>query len=56
MGRKKLWHERTVVKFPAGTFERISAVLRKKEVRMDFIRKVVERELKRREKKPGRRS
>jgi hypothetical protein len=48
------------VKFPQGTFERIAAVLQKpKEVRMDFIRKAVERELrfreaKRRPKKPRR--
>ena len=57
MGRKKLWHQRTAVKFPQGTFERIAAVLVKPEVRMDFIRKAVEGELKRREKarrKPGR--
>jgi len=59
MGRKKLWHQRTAVKFPQGTFERIAAVLQKLEVRMDFIRNAVERELKRREaqkKKPTRRS
>ena len=52
MGRKKLWHQRTAVKFPQGTFERIAAVLQKpKEVRMDFIRKAVERELRFREAK-----
>ena len=51
MGRKKLWHQRTAVKFPQGTFERIAAVLQKPEVRMDFIRKAVERELKFREAK-----
>ena len=59
MGRKKLWHQRTAVKFPQVTFERIAAVLQKPEVRMDFIRNAVERELKRREaqkKKPTRRS
>ena len=58
MGRKKLWHQRTAVKFPQGTFERIAALLQKPEVRMDFIRNAVERELKRREKaqkKPERR-
>ena len=58
MGRKKLWHQRTAVKFPQGTFERIAAVLQKPEVRMDFIRNAVERELKRREaqkRKPERR-
>jgi hypothetical protein len=58
MGRKKLWPERTAVKFPAGTFARVAAVLEEKEDRTDFFRKAVERELKRRERekqKPGRR-
>jgi hypothetical protein len=41
-------------KFATGTFERIAAVLGKKELRMDFVREAVEKELKRREKKTGR--
>ena len=58
MGRKKLWHQRTAVKFSAGNVSAIAAVLQKPEVRMDFIRNAVERELKRREtqkRKPERR-
>jgi hypothetical protein len=49
MGRKKLWPERTAVKFAANTFERIAAVLGKEEDRTDFVRLAVEREIKRRE-------
>jgi hypothetical protein len=60
MGRKKLWPERTAIKFPAGTFERIAAVLDECEDRMTFMREAVEREVERREaagkrKKPDRR-
>jgi hypothetical protein len=53
MGRKKRWHEALLVKFPAGTRERIDAVLRgvdgRTEDRTDFVRTAVERELVRRE-------
>jgi hypothetical protein len=60
MGRKKRWHEAVLVKFPAGTRERIDAVLAKGEERTAFIRQAVERWILRREKaqqrKPGRRS
>jgi hypothetical protein len=49
MGRKKLWPERTAIKFPAGTFERIAAVLDEGEDRMTFMREAVEREIERRE-------
>jgi hypothetical protein len=49
MGRKKLWPERTAVKFAAGTFERIAKVLVADEDRTDFFRKSVEREIERRE-------
>jgi hypothetical protein len=60
MGRKKLWPERTAIKFPAGTFERIAAILDEGEDRMTFMREAVEREVERREaagkrKKPHRR-
>jgi hypothetical protein len=51
MGRKKRWPERTAIKFAAGTFERIAAVLEDGEERMAFMREAVERELKRRETK-----
>jgi hypothetical protein len=37
MGRKKLWPERTAIKFPAGTFERIAAILDEGEDRMTFM-------------------
>lgn len=49
MGRKKLWADDMVARFPEGTFERIKAVLVGKEDRTDFVREAVERELKRRE-------
>jgi hypothetical protein len=50
MGRKKRWPERTAIKFAAGTFERIAAVLADDEDRMAFMREAVEREIERREK------
>jgi hypothetical protein len=43
-----------MAKFPAGTLDRIAVVLGKGEVRLDFIREAVERELERRERKPRR--
>jgi len=49
MGRKKRWPERVGAKFAAGTLDRIAAVLAKDEVRLDFIREAVEREIQRRE-------
>jgi hypothetical protein len=60
MGRKKRWPERTAIKFSAGTFERIAAILADGEDRMAFMRQAVERELERRQmaaarKKPKRR-
>lgn len=48
-GRKRINDEQTPARFPAGTLERIDAVLLEKEKRSDFIRQAVERELKRRE-------
>jgi hypothetical protein len=55
MGRKKLFHEKRLVKFREGTGERIDAVLEerngRREDRTDFIRLAVERELERRERK-----
>jgi hypothetical protein len=62
MGRKKRWPERTAIKFAAGTFDRIAAVLDGDEDRMTFMREAVEREIERRERraadtpKKGRRS
>jgi hypothetical protein len=59
MGRKLRWPERIMAKFAAGTLDRIAVVLAKGEVRLDFVREAVERELKRREvgqkRKPERR-
>ena len=49
MGRNQINHEQTPARFPAGTLERIDAVLAEKEKRSDFIREAVERELERRE-------
>jgi len=49
MGRKKLWSEDMQARFPEGTFDRIDAVLEDSEVRTDFVRIAVEKELTRRE-------
>lgn len=54
MGRTKINDEQTPARFPAGTLERIDATLDEGEKRADFIRKAVETELKKREKKGGR--
>lgn len=48
MGRPKQWAQDMQARFPAGTFERIEAVLGEDESRTDFVREAVERELKRR--------
>jgi hypothetical protein len=56
MGRKLRWPEKITAKFAAGTLKQIAAVLVKGEVRLDFIREAVDRELERRqraEKKPA---
>lgn len=49
MGRPKINEEQTPARLPAGTLERIDEVLENGEKRADFLRKAVERELKRRE-------
>ena len=49
MGRKKRWHDVMGAKFPAGTFERIAAVLEDDEDRTDFVRAAVAQLLERRE-------
>lgn len=49
VGRIKRFDEKALVKFPAGTFERIAAVLAPDEDRTDMIREAVDREVKRRE-------
>jgi metal-responsive CopG/Arc/MetJ family transcriptional regulator len=48
-GRKKIWPERREMALPAGTLDRIAAVLRDGEDRSDFVRLAIERELARRE-------
>ena len=53
MGRKKMWAEDMVARFPEGTFDRIDAVRDESEDRTDFVREAVERELKRRERHRG---
>jgi hypothetical protein len=50
VGRKKLWGERIMVRFPDRTRGRIEAVLRTGEDLSAVIRKAVELELRRREK------
>jgi hypothetical protein len=49
MGRKQINQEQTPARFPAGTLDRIDAVLEDGEKRADLIRQAIERELKRRE-------
>jgi hypothetical protein len=51
MGRKQINQEQTPARLPAGTLNRIDAVLGDDENRADFIRSSIERELKRREKR-----
>ena len=48
--------ELMVARFPAGTFDRIAAVLGPTEDRADFVRAAVEQELQRRERESGRSS
>jgi metal-responsive CopG/Arc/MetJ family transcriptional regulator len=51
MGRKQINAEQTPARFPAGTLDRIDAVLEEGENRSEFIRIAVEKELKRRERR-----
>ena len=44
-----MWAEDMQARFPEGTFDRIEAVLDEEEDRTEFVRRAVERELKRRE-------
>ena len=45
LGRKRLWYEDMVARFPEGTFKRIDSVLDPNETRTDFIRAAVTREI-----------
>ena len=56
VGRKKRWHDVMGAKFPAGTFDRIAALLGEKEDRTEFVRQAVEREIGRRQAMAKRRS
>ena len=49
MGRPKVNHEQMPARFPAGTFERIDAVL-DGQTRTAFVQEAVEREIRRRAK------
>jgi hypothetical protein len=49
VGRIKRWAEDMQARFPAGTFDRIAAVLEPDEDRTEFVRRAVDRELARRE-------
>lgn len=51
VGRKKTNFEQMPARFPGGTFARVDAVLEPHENRADFLRKSVEREIKRRERR-----
>jgi hypothetical protein len=49
MARMLRYVEKMLMRFPAGTIERMDAVLTPLEDRADFVRALVERELRRRE-------
>jgi hypothetical protein len=51
MGRKRINEEQAPARLPAGTLDRIAAVLDEGENQSDFIRISIERELKRRERR-----
>ncbi len=53
MGRPKINHEQIPLRFPAGIFKQIDAVLERAETRTDFIRRAVYAELKRRKRRMG---
>ena len=49
VGRKKEWPEEIRLSLAGGTLDRIAAVLKPEEYRLDMIREAIEREIKRRE-------
>ena len=49
MGRKKQWTERIQLPLAEGTTDKIDSLLSDGEVRLDFIRTAIDREMKRRE-------
>lgn len=50
MGRKKKWTERIQLPLAEGTTEKIDTLLEEGEVRLDFIRDAIDREIRRRDK------
>lgn len=52
MARMLKYVQKLLARFPAGTVERIDAVLAPLEDRAEFVRAAVERELRRRERSP----
>lgn len=51
MGRELINYEQAVARFPEGTLRRIKRALQNEETQADFIRKAIETELKKRERK-----
>ena len=51
MGRAKKWHENVNLTLPAGAKARMDALLEEREDRLDLIRKAIEREMSRRERR-----
>jgi len=51
VGRKRKWTEDMQARFEAGTFARIARVLGETEDRTDFVRRAVENELRRLERR-----
>lgn len=51
VGRKRINDEQIPARFPSGTLARMDAVLVDKEKRADLIRKAIERELQKRERR-----
>jgi hypothetical protein len=49
MGRKMLYPDKIIAPLPAGSLDRIKAVLQEGEDKTDLLREAIERELKRRE-------
>ena len=48
MGRRKLWPEEMIAKFPEGTFAEVARLKGEEEDRTDFVREAVRREIERR--------
>ncbi len=52
VGRKKEFTERILLPLRPGTLERIAAALARDEERTEFVRRAIEREIKRRKRPP----